>query len=113
MIRTFAAAVIIVAVAYRLWEAGLPRDVLQEEGAVIGAAIVYAAVAVWISGSRLSNRVPVQLGLMACNTLLAVAVLGVAGPWLGNDLLPLAAVFAESRSPPVESKHSYRGLNII
>jgi diguanylate cyclase (GGDEF)-like protein/PAS domain S-box-containing protein len=94
-IRTFAAAVIVVAVAYRLWEAGLPRDVLQEEGVVIGAGIVYAAVAVWIRGSRFSNRVPIQLGLMACNALLAVAVLGVAGPWLGNDLLPLAAtVFA-------------------
>jgi diguanylate cyclase (GGDEF)-like protein/PAS domain S-box-containing protein len=34
---------------------------------------------------------------MACNALLAVAVLGVAGQWLGNDLLPLAAaVFATS-----------------
>jgi diguanylate cyclase (GGDEF)-like protein/PAS domain S-box-containing protein len=94
-IRTFAAAVIVVAVAYRLWEAGLPRDVLQEEGVVIGAGVVYAAVAVWIRGSRFSSRVPIQLGLMACNALLAVAVLGVAGPWLGNDLLPLAAaVFA-------------------
>jgi diguanylate cyclase (GGDEF)-like protein/PAS domain S-box-containing protein len=95
LIRTFAAAVIVAAVAYRLWEAGLPRDVLQEEGVVIGAGIVYAAVAVWIRGSRFSSRVPIQLGLMACNALLAVAVLGVAGPWLGNDLLPLAAaVFA-------------------
>ena len=94
-IRTFAAAVIVVAVANRLWEAGLPRDVLQEEGVVIGAGIVYAAVAVWIRGSRFSSRIPIQLGLMACNAFLAVAVLGVAGPWLGNDVLPLAAaVFA-------------------
>jgi hypothetical protein len=95
VIRTFAASVIIVAVAYRLWEAHLPKDVLQEEGLLIGAGAVYAAVVVSIRGSRLFNRVPVQLGLMASNALLAVAVLGVAGPWLGNDLLPLASsVFA-------------------
>jgi diguanylate cyclase (GGDEF)-like protein/PAS domain S-box-containing protein len=97
LLRTFAAAIIIVAVAYRLWEANLPRDVLQAEGVVIGAGLVYGAVAVWIRGSRFSSRVLVQLGLMACNALLAVAVLGVAGQWLGNDLLPLAAaVFATS-----------------
>jgi diguanylate cyclase (GGDEF)-like protein/PAS domain S-box-containing protein len=95
VIRTFAASVIIVAVAYRLWEAHLPKEVLQEEGLLVGAGAVYAAVVVSIRGSRLFNRVPVQLGLMASNALLAVAVLGVAGPWLGNDLLPLAsAVFA-------------------
>jgi diguanylate cyclase (GGDEF)-like protein/PAS domain S-box-containing protein len=95
LIRTFAAAVMIVAVAYRLWEAHLPKEVLQEEGLLIGAGAVYAAVAVWIRGSRFSDRVSVQLGLMVSNALLAVAVLGVAGPWLGNDLLPLAAaVFA-------------------
>jgi diguanylate cyclase (GGDEF)-like protein/PAS domain S-box-containing protein len=89
--------VIIVAVAYRLWEAHLPRDVLQEEGLVIGAGLVYAVIAVWIRGSRFSSRVPIQLGLMVSNALLAVAVLGVAGPWLGNDLLPLAAaVFSTS-----------------
>ena len=87
----------IAAVAYRLWEANLPKDVLQEEGVVIGAGVIYAAVAVWILGSRFSNRVSIQLGLMVSNALLAVAVLGVAGPWLGNDLLPLAAaVFATS-----------------
>ena len=40
LIRTFAAAVIVVAVAYRVWEANLPRDVLQGEGVVIGAGIL-------------------------------------------------------------------------
>jgi diguanylate cyclase (GGDEF)-like protein/PAS domain S-box-containing protein len=95
LIRTFAAAVIILAVAYRVWEAHLPADVLQEEVLVIGAGLIYAVIAVWIRGSRFTNRVPIQLGLMVSNALLAVAVLGVAGPWLGNDLLPLgAAVFA-------------------
>ena len=95
LIRTFAASVMIVAVAYRLWEAHLPKEVLQQEALLIGAGVIYAAVAVSIRGSRFSSRVPVQLGLMASNALLAVAVLGVAGPWLGNDLLPLAAaVFA-------------------
>jgi diguanylate cyclase (GGDEF)-like protein/PAS domain S-box-containing protein len=95
LINSIAGVVIIAAVAVRLWEANLPRSVLQEEGVLIGVGIVYGAVAVAIRSSNLSARVAVQLGLMASNVLLTVAVLGVAGPWLGNDLLPLsAAVFA-------------------
>jgi diguanylate cyclase (GGDEF)-like protein/PAS domain S-box-containing protein len=92
---SLAAAVIIGAVAVRLWEAHLPRDVLQEEAILIGVGIVYGAVAVAIRASRLMSRVSVQLGVMAVNALLAVAALGLAGPWLGNDLMPLsAALFA-------------------
>ena len=95
LINSLAAVVIIGAVALRLWEANLPKVVLQEEGVLLAVGVAYGAVAVAIRASRLSGRVPVQLGLMAVNVLLAVAVLGVAGPWLGNDLMPLsAALFA-------------------
>jgi diguanylate cyclase (GGDEF)-like protein/PAS domain S-box-containing protein len=95
LINGLAAAVIIGAVAVRLWEAHLPRAVLQEEGVLIGVGAVYGAVAVAIRASRLSARVPVQVGLMTVNALLAVAALGLAAPWLGNDLMPLsAALFA-------------------
>ena len=95
VINGLAAAVIIWAVALRLWEANLPRVVLQEDGILIAVGVVYGAIAIAIRASRLSDRVPIQLGLMAINVLLAVAALGVAAPWLGNDLMPLsAAVFA-------------------
>ena len=95
LITGIAAAAIIGAVAVRLWEANLPRVVLQEEALVLVVGVLYGGVAVLIRASRLATRAPVQLGLMAINALLAVAVLGVAAPWLGNDLVPLsAAVFA-------------------
>ncbi len=93
--NSLAAVAIIGAVAVRLWEAHLPTAVLQEEALVIGAGVLYGAVAVAIRASRLAPRAFVQLGLMTCNVLLAVAVLGVAAPWLGSDLMPLsAALFA-------------------
>ena len=95
LINSIAAVVIIGAVAVRLWEANLPRVVLQEEAVLIAVGVVYGAVAVAMRASRLSDRAPVQLGLMSINVLLAVAALGLAAPWLGNDLMPLsAAVFA-------------------
>ena len=94
-INSLAAAVIIGSVAVRLWEAQLPRVVLQEEGVLIGVGVVYGAIAIAIRTSRRSSWVPVQLGMMTANALLAVAALGLAGPWLGNDLMPLsAALFA-------------------
>ena len=95
LINSLAAGVIIGAVALRLWEAHLPRVVLQEEGVLIAFGLVYGAVAVAIRASRFSGHVAVQLGLMLVNVLLALAALGVAAPWLGNDLMPLsAALFA-------------------
>jgi diguanylate cyclase (GGDEF)-like protein/PAS domain S-box-containing protein len=95
LITSLAAAVIIGAVALRLWDAGLPTVVLQEEGVLIAFGAAYGAVAVAIRASRFSGRVAVQVGLMAVNVLLVVATLGVAGPWLGSDLMPLsAALFA-------------------
>ncbi len=95
LINSIAAAVIIGATVVRLWEAHLPRQILQEEGVLIGIGVVYGAIAVAVRGSRLAGRVGVQLALMASNSLLAVAVLAVAGPWLGDDVMPLsAALFA-------------------
>jgi diguanylate cyclase (GGDEF)-like protein/PAS domain S-box-containing protein len=95
LITSVAAAVIIGAVALRLWEAKLPGVVLREEGALLGFGAAYCAVAVVIRASRFSSRAPVQLALMVVNVVLAVAALGVAAPWLGNDLMPLsAALFA-------------------
>ncbi|HZK74598.1 MAG TPA: PAS domain S-box protein [Clostridia bacterium] len=95
LINSIAAAVIIVAVGLRLWEANLPRVILQEEAVLLGAGVVYGGLAVAIRASRFSTRIPVQLSLMACNALFAVAALAVATPWLGNDLMPLsAALFA-------------------
>ena len=95
LLTSLAAAVIILGVAFRLWEAHLPSRVLQEEGLLLAVGVVYGGVAVGLRASRLADRIPLQLVLMVCNALLAVAVLGLAGPWLGNDLLPLAAaVFA-------------------
>jgi diguanylate cyclase (GGDEF)-like protein/PAS domain S-box-containing protein len=95
LISSLSAAVIIGAIAIRLWEAHLPANVLQEEGLLIAAGIVYGVIALAIRGSKPAGRLGVQLGLMAVNSLFAVAVLAVAGPWLGSDLMPLsAALFA-------------------
>jgi diguanylate cyclase (GGDEF)-like protein/PAS domain S-box-containing protein len=95
LINGIAAAVIIGAVAVRLWEAHMPTVILQDEALLIGAGVVYGAIAVGLRASRRSTRPAVQLGLMGCNALFAVATLAVAGPWLGNDLVPLsAALFA-------------------
>ncbi len=86
---------IVSAVALRLAMAGMPPDVLRAEALVIAAGVVYGAIALWIRSKPLASRTPVQLMLMAANAALAVAALGEAGPWLGNDLPPLAvAVFA-------------------
>ena len=52
LISGLAAAVIIGAIAIRLWEAHLPTDVLQEEGLLIGAGIVYGVIALAISGDK-------------------------------------------------------------
>ncbi|HXC76050.1 MAG TPA: EAL domain-containing protein [Candidatus Acidoferrum sp.] len=95
LITSLAATVIIGAVALRLWEANLPKAILQEEGVLIAFGVAYGAVAVAIRASRFAGRVSVQVGLMLVNVLLAVAALGVAAPWLGNDIMPLsAALFA-------------------
>ncbi len=90
-----AGVAIAVAVAFRLAQAGMPSDVLKEEAAVLAVGVVYAAVVIWFRSSPTASRTGIQLLLMTANVLLAVIALGVAGPWLMNDLPPLAAgVFA-------------------
>ncbi len=91
LINGLAAAAIVTAVAFRIWQAHLPSDALNEELLLIGAGVVFAAIAVAIRASRFATSVRVQLALMAVSSILTVLVFGVAGRWLGNDLPPLAA----------------------
>ena len=92
LVNGIGVAAIIAGVAYRIWEANLPADVRTEEAILIGIGVVFAAIAVVVKVSRLGNSLVVQLPVMITAVVLAVLVLGVAGPWLGNDLPPLAAV---------------------
>jgi diguanylate cyclase (GGDEF)-like protein/PAS domain S-box-containing protein len=91
LINGVAAVAVIGAVALRLALANLPPAVLQEEEILIGVGILFGAVAIAIRVSRLGTSIPIQLALMVVSAILTVAVFGVAGPWLGNDLPPLAA----------------------
>ncbi|MEO8744640.1 MAG: PAS domain S-box protein [Candidatus Dormiibacterota bacterium] len=91
LINGFAAAAIIGAVAYRIWQANLPSTALQEELILIAAGVVFGVVAVVIRASRLASNVTLQLALMVVAAILTVLVLGVAGRGIGNDLPPLAA----------------------
>ena len=95
IVNGIAAAAIIAAVAFRIWEAHLPSYAVQRELVLIGVGIGFAAVAVAVRVSRLAANLAIQLLLMVVSAVLTVLVLGVAGPWLGDDLPPLAAaVFA-------------------
>src|SRR5260370_1230703 len=86
-----AADAIIAAGGFRLWEAHLPPYAVQEEFVLIGAGVVFAVVAVGVRASRFATNLTIQLLLMLVSAVLTVLVLGVAGPWLGDDLPPLAA----------------------
>jgi diguanylate cyclase (GGDEF)-like protein/PAS domain S-box-containing protein len=92
LLNGVAAAAVILGVAYRIWEANLPPDVLQQEAILIGLGVILAIVAVAVRASRLSTSLKAQLPIMAAAAMLAVLVLGTAGRWLGDDLPPLAAV---------------------
>src|SRR5438105_15701545 len=95
LVNSLALVTIVSAVALRLAEAGMPPVVVRAEAVVLAAGIVYGAIAVWIRSTALASSTPVQLLLMSTNVILAVAALGVAGPWLGSDLPPLAVgIFA-------------------
>ncbi len=95
LINGIAAAAVVGAVVLRLSEAPLPSSVVQEEIVLIAIGTVYGLVAVGIRATRFSAIFPIQAALMACSSVLTVLILGVAGPWLGNDLPPLAvAAFA-------------------
>ncbi len=92
LVNAVAVAAIIGAVAYRIWQARPPADVLSEEVILIGIGVVFAAVALAVKASPFGNRLAAQLPIMVVATLLTTLVLGVAGRWLGNELPPLAAV---------------------
>jgi len=90
-INGIAAAALIAAVGFRLWEAHLPSYAVKQEFVLIGAGVVFAVIAVGVRASRFAASLKVQLLLMLVSAVLTVLVLGVAGPWLGDDLPPLAA----------------------
>ena len=92
LINGLAVGAVIAGVAYRLWQAHLPADVLRQEEILIGVGVVLGGVAVAARVAKLSNRLAVQLPIMGSAAILAVLVLGTAGRWLGDDLPPLAAV---------------------
>ena len=91
LINGVAAAAIIAAIGFRLWEAHLPPYAVQQEFILIGLGVVFAVVAVAVRASRFSADVRIQVLLIVVSAVLTVLVLGVAGPWLGDDLPPLAA----------------------
>jgi len=91
IINGFAAAAIIGAIGFRLWEAHLPSYAGQQELVLIGSGVVFAVIAVGVRASRFGANLTIQMLLMLVSAVLTVLVLGVAGPWLGDDLPPLAA----------------------
>ena len=91
VINAIAAAAVIGAIGFRLWEANLPSDVAVKELLLFGAGVIFAIFAIGVRASRFAPNVRIQLLLMMGSTLLTVLVLGLAGPWLGDDLPALAA----------------------
>jgi diguanylate cyclase (GGDEF)-like protein/PAS domain S-box-containing protein len=91
LVNAIGAAAIIGAVGFRVWTASLPSDAAHKELVLIGAGVVFAVIAVGVRASRFASSLSLQLALMVVSTVLTVLVLGVAGPWLKDDLPPLAA----------------------
>ncbi len=91
VINGIAAAAIIGAVGFRIWEAHLPATAVQQELVLIGFGVVFAVIAVGIRASQMATNLTIQLLLMLIGAVLIVLVLGVAGHSLGDDLPPLAA----------------------
>ncbi len=79
VVNGLAVAAIIGGVAYRLWLAHLPDDVLRVEMVLIAAGAVLGAAAVAVRVSRYATRLALQLPIMVAAAVLAVLVLGVAG----------------------------------
>ena len=92
MVSGLAIAAIIAAVSFRIWTAHPPVDVLRAEAVLIGVGVVFAGVCLAIKSSRWSTMLFVQLPIMVLAAVLTDLILGMAGPWLGDDLPPLAAV---------------------
>src|SRR5260370_40853465 len=57
---------------------------------LIGAGVLFAAIAVVVRASRMMTSLFIQLLLMTVSAVLTVLVFGVAGPWRRDDLPPLA-----------------------
>jgi diguanylate cyclase (GGDEF)-like protein/PAS domain S-box-containing protein len=92
LLNLLAAGAVIAGIGYRILEAHPPAPVLREEAALIAAGAVLAAVAVGVRASRHASSFGAHLAIMVAAAALAVLVLGTAGPWLGDELAPLAAV---------------------
>ena len=92
LVTGVAVAAIIAAVAYRIYEARPPADVLRAEAVLIGVGVVFAAACIVVKASRFATSLSIQLPITIIAAVLTDLVLGVAGKWLGDDLPPLAAV---------------------
>ena len=77
VVNGLAVAAIIGAVAYRIWEARPPAEVLREEAILIGIGVVFAAVAVWLKASPRGSSLLLQLPVMATATVLTVLVMWI------------------------------------
>ena len=89
-VNGLAAVAIAAAIAFRLAQAGMPPDVIREEGAVLGVGVIYAGVVIWFRFSPIAYRTGIQILLMAANVLLSVIALGVAGAVLVTALVIFA-----------------------
>ncbi|HKW72695.1 MAG TPA: PAS domain S-box protein [Candidatus Dormibacteraeota bacterium] len=92
LVNAVAAAAIIAAVSYGIWQARPPSDVLRVEAALIGVGVVFAVICIALKATRMPAGIGAQLPIMITAAVLIDLVLGVAGKWLGDDLPPLAAV---------------------
>jgi diguanylate cyclase (GGDEF)-like protein/PAS domain S-box-containing protein len=92
VVTGLAVAAIIAAVAWRIWQANPPAEVLRQEGLLIGVGVVFAAVSMVVKASRYASNLAVKVAITLFAAVLTDLVLGVAGRWLGDDLPPLAAV---------------------
>ena len=92
VVSCLAVGAIIGGVAYRIWAANVPPDVLRVEAVLIGVGVVFCVGAIVLKASRYGTNLAVQLPVMVIAAVLILLVFGVAGRWLGNDLPPFAAV---------------------
>src|SRR5258708_19712575 len=99
-INGIAAAALIAAVGFRLWEAHLPPYAVQQELVLIGAGVVFAVIAVGVRASRFATNLTIQLLLMLVSAVLTVLGLAVSAPPLRPLLPPLTAAPASPPPPP-------------
>ena len=105
LINGLAVAAIIAGVAYRIYEAHLPPDVLRQEEILIGLGVVFGAIAVGLKASRVGNRLSAQLPVMITAAVLAdlyasVDTLYVKILTLARAADGLLARFAAAHQPP-------------